>query len=132
MKHPALSLAMLGIAATVATASWMSRVESPQQVLAPPVTVAPSVVGEATGGVLENLPPTLTNAGGQAEHGSRVEKPAVLVAPQAVAVAAQQSPAAGGFCPTGNCGPAQSRRVFQVQRPQRSGLFGGRIFRGRR
>lgn len=41
------------------------------------------------------------------------------------------SPRGSGFCTTGNCGPAQARRVYQVQRPQRAGLFRG-LLRGRR
>jgi hypothetical protein len=48
--------------------------------------------------------------------------------PQPVAQAAHL-PAAGGFCTTGNCGPAAALRRVVVQR---AGIFRGRIFRGRR
>lgn len=105
-----ISLAILGTAYAVSTVD-LSPPNEPAQL----VTPAPVAVGEAAAGVLE-----------QGDVSSDVS-----IAPQAVVVAAQQSPAAGGFCTTGNCGPAQARRVYQVQRPQRRGLFGG-LFRGRR
>lgn len=50
--------------------------------------------------------------------------------PQPVAQVAHL-PAAGGFCVDGSCSVAAPRRVV-VERPQRSGLFRGRLFGRRR
>lgn len=112
-----ISLAILGSAYAVTTVDPSTPPVVMQPVATP--TVAPS--GEGDAAVVE-IP---------SKEASAPAPPSTEAHPQAVAVAAQQSPAAGGFCTSGNCGPAQARRVYQVQRPQRAGLFRG-LFRGRR
>lgn len=135
--RPIIALAALGIAYAVGQQSN----ETPVQVVPDTTRVAAPAESElkaVSAGAFETSPvPNLTmtrspdassvKAGASGvltptEHGS-FDTPAVTMV--------EASPAAGGFCANGNCGPAASRRVYQVERPQpqRRGLFGGRFRR---
>lgn len=142
--RPIIALAALGIAYAVG----QQTSETPMQAATPSATrvAAPAVdSGEGSAaGVLtqpdDRLWPDIPLTEEEfAELQERLRKeiearkspapPSKEAQPQPVAQVAL--PAAGGFCANGNCGPAQARRVYQVQRPVRSGILRG-LFRGRR